>query len=351
MSATPLFATPKNLSSSAIANAADLATFVLPPALVDRYSDAEAAYRDLHVAMSPVSAMLAVCEGKPTVAYFLYAIDGTHAALICKTEGEPDSLLVTTADDGSVAAMLDSVQEHVARLDAEGYTGLASSDEAVLLLPPSAEISLWVEVCERTGKDLVPDTMPPEDAGDEVMTALGEVIRAELGDDELREELGLTAAFAAARGDAEVDSDLELLNYVPDVQLLAWAHLLVRAGRGTAVGAALYLGEVSRAIANGDAPDVVARALLSRIPQEEQDALEGAMCQQLLQFRADDGEADLSPLRCSLEVAVEVGLVTWAPELFAWLTSKRGLSAWLRPDYSLLDCYPQNDSDSDDATA
>lgn len=318
----------------------DLDNFPLPPALADRYGSSAEAYRDLHTAMALITSTLAVKTGKPSVAYFLYALDTTHVALIARTEGGADELLVKPAHE-PLEPLFDDLTARLTALSGEGYTLLASDGDIRVQLSPAEELLLWANACAAAGKELTPVTEAAEDSGDAVMTALGDAIREDLSDDDLREELALTAAFASARGD--MGADMELLGYVPDVQLLAWSHLLVRAGRGTGVGAALYLGDIARSIANGDAPDVVARALLARIPEEERFALEGAMCFHLLNYRESDDVADHRPLRCNLAVAVEVGLVTWAPELFAWLTSREGLTAWLRPNYAQLECYPKED--------
>lgn len=311
-------------------------------AMAELFDSFQAAYRDIHSAMTPLETGLLVSETQPPLGVAMYLMEKGTIAFVARKHGDT-GLTIQYFDDETVLD-LDNIQGHLKNFVQEQTAG---GDYAVLeeasglpVFSPEDELMLWERVRSAQGLSLIPESSSVDDSCDHILTLLGIVVREAFTDDELTEVLALAAAFAAAKKfDTKEAQDMELVGLIDESQLLAWAFLLYKAGRNSGAGAALVLGDLSARA--GDDGLAVAEQLLARLTVEDLAFLQERLNYVLADFAEDADE--MMPCRALLAPVVQSSLVASAPELFAWLKSTEGLTAWLRPDYSLLDCYPEEE--------
>lgn len=321
----------------------------LPDFLAEHFEDFQDAYRTIHSAMCQLMQSYFVSEKSQPVAVGVYVVESGNFALVARKNGVPLSIKVLDVEDvPDVEELKAHIEAFMSQVAPEAEYDALDMDLGVPLFSAQDELNIWAHVRQQVQASAIPESLSVDEACDDLMSTLGQIIRENNSDDDLADTLALAAAFAAARDHDTLEADaLEMLSVTDDYVLLAWAYLLVRAGRGTGTGAAMALGDMNAALRSGGASLEVSESLLLRIPSEELLGLQNILNSTLV-LSAEHSEEILS-CRAQLSVLVEASLTSMVPELFAWLASKEGLTAWLRPDFKLLTCYPEG-LDDDEVT-
>jgi len=299
------------------------------------FSCAGEAYGEIYSLFAPRLSMSFFAQGKPDVDMHLYVFSTGASALVSKTGvGPVEVVSIFQAGEGTTDATRHAAETGIEKVVLAGYK---LSQRSMPTFTPEDELALWTQVAGPLG---LGDEMRADHAegyADLVLAQLGDVLLKRHSDDDLQQALQLACAFVAADEVGMLGQDFFDDAPKDAVQLVTWAYLLIRAGRGTREGAVIALKEMAEV---GEEEDFASatEALFNRIGLAHLEDLQEALNDELavLGLRPEDGPY---PVRHKLACAVAQDLAPLAGDLYDWLQTEDGFTAWLRPDFAMLGDY------------